>query len=117
LRRREFIGLVGGATVWPVSARAQQAALPVVGFLNSASASGYVAQVAAFWQGLRETGYREGQNVAIEYRWANGQYDRLSALAADLVNRHVAVIAAGGPPRSAGREGGNRNDTGRLRER
>src|SRR5277367_5797097 len=97
MRRREFISGLGSAAAWPVVARAQQPAIPVIGYLGSQSADDdYKNNTVPFLQGLKETGYVEGQNVAVEYRWAENEYDRLPALAADLVRRRVAVIVASG---------------------
>ena len=111
MKRRAFIALLGGTAaalslLWPVLARAQQPAMPVIGFLGGASAELFVSQVRAFRQGLSETGHAEGRNVTIEFRWAEGRYDRLPDLAADLVRRRVTVLATSGgePPALAAQE-------------
>ena len=99
IRRREFITLLGGAVAWPLAAQGQQPAMPVIGFVSSRAPGESAGVVAAFRQGLGEAGFVEGQNLAIAFRWAEGRYDRLPALVAELVNLRVAVLfAAGGPP-------------------
>src|SRR5262245_52840291 len=101
LRRRDFITLLGGGAAWPLAVHAQEAARPIIGFLGTASPGPFAHLIASFRQGLQETGFVEGRNVAIEYRWAEGQYERVPALAADLVRRQVAVIVTTGGETSA----------------
>jgi len=112
IQRRAFIAGLSGAAAWPVVARAQQPAMPVIGFLSAQSADDEFKNITVpFLQGLKEAGYVEGQNVAVEYRYAENQYDRLPTLAADLVRRRVVVIVAAGTPRSADGEGSDHDHT------
>ena len=101
MRRRDLLGVVGAAVAWPLAARAQQPAMPLVGVLSSGSPGPFAPAIAAFRAGLKEAGYTEGQNFAIEYRWAEDRYDRLPALAAELIRQQVAVIVASGGPAPA----------------
>src|SRR5437879_4938317 len=101
MRRREFIALLGGTVTWPLAARAQRTALPVIGFLGPASAAGYAPYVSSFRRGLDGAGFVEGRNAAVEYRWADNQLDRLPALAAELVARPVTVLVTGGATAAA----------------
>jgi putative tryptophan/tyrosine transport system substrate-binding protein len=118
MRRREFIAMLGGVAVaWPHAARAQQPGMPVIGFLGAGSPGPLRDQVAALYRGLKETGYIERQNVTIEYRWAEGQYDRLPGLAAELVQRQVGNCYNGRQRLSTGRKGGHHDDTHRLHQR
>ena len=116
MRRREFITLLGGAAAWVSPARAQEPRR-VIGFLGSASSDAFPGAVAAFVQGLKDTGFIEGNNISIEWRWAEGQYNRLPSLAGELVSRGVAVIVAFGCPSGVCGKGGNQNHPDCIRDR
>ena len=114
MKRREFITLLGGAAIWPVAARAQERALPVIGILSPRSPTVDLPLIEVIREGLNDTGFAEGRNFAIDYRWADGQFDRLAGLAADLVRRQVAVIVAiGGEVAGRAAKAGDRDHTDR----
>ena len=117
MRRREFIALIGGAAAWPLGARAEQSAMPVIGVLSTRVPDHSAHLVAAFRRGLAESSYVEGQNVTVEYRWALGQYDRLPALAAELARRPVAVLVSTGAEPAALAEGCDCDDSDRCQFR
>jgi putative ABC transport system substrate-binding protein len=116
MRRREFIALLGGAAAWVSPARAQEPRR-VIGYLGSGSPDTFPVPLAAFVQGLKDTGFIEGKNLSIEWRWADGQYNRLPSLAGELVSRGVAVIAAGDAPASSAAKGGNQNHPDCIHDR
>ena len=118
LKRREFITLVGGAAAWPLAVRAQQAAMPVIGFMSAGSPETYPQSLAAFRKALNDIGFIEGQNLAIEYRWAGTEYERFPSLAADLVNRQVSVIVVlGNTPGTLASQGCYHYDSNCIRDR
>ncbi len=114
MRRREFIAGLGSAAAWPFAARAQQSGMPVVGFISSRSPGELAGVVEAFRRGLREAGFIEGQNLTVAFRWAEGRYDRLPALAADLVGRGVAVLFAAGAAVGSRRQRSHSHDSDRV---